>query len=86
MVSCDDHDGGVHHRGNSYSVVSSPPYVLAPLSPDRTAGQFPIWDRIGRVDGCVSVTFKIVDVDRALESSGGLWSGRKQTESHILTN
>jgi hypothetical protein len=24
---------------------------------DRT-GQFPIWDRIGRVDGCVSVTFK----------------------------
>ena len=48
--------------GNSYSVVSSPPYVLARLSPDRAAGQFHIWDRIGRVDGCVSV-FKIVDVD-----------------------
>jgi hypothetical protein len=70
--------------GNSYSVVSSPPYVLARLSPNRTAGQFPIWDRIGRVDGCVSVTFRIVDVDRA----GIVWGSVewKKTGLHILRN
>ena len=54
----------------SCNVVASPEYVLARLSPDYTAALFPIWDRIGRVDGSVSVVSKPVDVDRA---AGIVW-------------
>ena len=46
-----------------------PPYVLAQVSRDRTAGRIPlaIWDRIAIRDGEVSVAFKTVDgtVDQA---------------------
>src|SRR6266566_7492620 len=41
----------------------SPPFVLAQLSRDRTAGRFPlaIWDRAFLQDGEVSIAFKAVD-------------------------
>jgi hypothetical protein len=52
----------------------SPPYVLAQLSQDRTAGRFPlaVWDRIAILDGSVSVGFKTVygTVDQA---AGIVW-------------
>jgi hypothetical protein len=51
-----------------------PPYVLAQLSRDTTAGRFPlaIWDGITVRDGEVSVAFKAVDgaVDQA---AGIVW-------------
>jgi len=52
----------------------SPPYVLAQLSRDRTAGRFllAIWERIVILNGYVSVAFKTVDgvVDQA---AGIVW-------------
>src|SRR5215469_16925431 len=52
----------------------SPPYVLAQLSRDRTAGRFPlaIWGATSIRDGEVSVDFKAVDgaVDQA---AGIVW-------------
>jgi len=69
------HDGGAPRwevvRDES---APSPPYVLAQLSQDRTAGRFPlaIWDRISILDGSVSVAFKTVGgvVDQA---AGIVW-------------
>src|SRR5215467_16225567 len=58
------HDGGAPRweivRDES---APSPPYVFAQLSPDRTAGRFPlaIWDRIAVLDGSASVAFKTMD-------------------------
>src|SRR5262249_522517 len=52
----------------------SPPYVLAQVSSDATAGRFPlaIWDAVSIRDGEVSVAFKTVDgiVDQA---AGIVW-------------
>lgn len=83
MVRCDDHDGGVHQWELVQRGIEPAVRPRAIVS-DRTAGQFPIWDRIGRVDGCVSVTFRIVDVDRA----GIVWGSVewKKTGLHILRN
>jgi hypothetical protein len=64
------HGPGRESYWNPCSEVPSPPYVLARLSPDRTADQFPIWDHIARVDGSVSVALKTVDVDRV---AGIVW-------------
>src|SRR5215472_1141864 len=70
-----NHDGGAPRweivRDES---APSPPYVLAQLSRDRTAGRFPlaIWERIVILNGYVSVAFKTVDgvVDQA---AGIVW-------------
>ena len=69
------HDGGAPRweivRDES---APSPPYVLAQLSQDRTAGRFPlaIWERVSILDGSISVAFKTVDgaVDQA---AGIVW-------------
>lgn len=62
-------------------VDAEPLYVLARLSPDRTAGQLPIWNRTGRVDGSVSVAFKTVDVDRA---AGFVWQSVDESRSRKI--
>ena len=63
----------------------SPPYVLAQLSQDRTAGRFPlaIWDRIVILDGSVSVAFKTVDgvVDQA---AGMVWRYQDPNNYYIV--
>src|SRR6516225_2790604 len=63
----------------------SPPYVLAQLSQDRTAGRFPlaIWDRTSTVDGSVSVAFKTVDgaVDQA---AGIVWRYQDPNNYYIV--
>jgi hypothetical protein len=64
----------------------SPPYVLAQLSRDRTAGRFPlaIWDRIAILDGSVSVAFKTVDgaVDQA---AGIVWRYKDPNNYYICS-
>jgi hypothetical protein len=63
----------------------SPPYVLAQLSQDRTAGRFPIavWDWIAILDGTVSVAFKTVDgaVDQA---AGIVWRYQDPNNYYIV--
>jgi hypothetical protein len=63
----------------------SPPYVLAQLSQDRTAGRFPlaIWDRIAILDGAVSVAFKTVGgaVDQA---AGIVWRYQDPNNYYIV--
>jgi len=63
----------------------SPPYVVAQLSQDRTAGRFPlaIWDRIAVLDGTVSVAFKTVDgvVDQA---AGIVWRYQNPNNYYIV--
>jgi len=63
----------------------SPPYVLAQLSADRTAGRFPliIWDRIAVRDGEASVAFKAVDgtVDQA---AGIVWRFQDPNNYYIV--
>jgi hypothetical protein len=63
----------------------SPPYVLAQLSRDRTAGRFPlaIWDRVAILDGSVSVAFKTVDgaVDQA---AGIVWRYQDPNNYYIV--
>src|SRR5215472_11541837 len=63
----------------------SPPYVLAQLSPDRTAGRFPlaIWERLTIRDGSVSVAFKTVDgtVDQA---AGIVWRYQDLNNYYIV--
>jgi 3-keto-disaccharide hydrolase len=62
-----------------------PPYVLAQLSRDSTAGRFPlaIWDRIPVRDGAVSVAFKTVDgtVDQA---AGIIWRYQDPNNYYIV--
>jgi hypothetical protein len=62
-----------------------PPYVLAQLSEDRTAGRFPlaIWDRVAILDGSVSVAFKTVDgaVDQA---AGIVWRYQDPNNYYIV--
>ena len=64
----------------------SPPYVLAQLSRDRTAGRFPlaIWDRVAILDGSVSVAFKTVDgaVDQA---AGIVWRYKDPNNYYICS-
>jgi hypothetical protein len=56
---------GIVQRGGEPAVRPRADWIqIAP------AAQFPIWDRIGRADGSVSVAFKTVDVDRA---AGTVW-------------
>jgi hypothetical protein len=63
----------------------SPPYVLAQVSRDRTAGRFPlaIWDATAIRDGEVSVAFKAVDgsVDQA---AGIIWRYRDPNNYYIV--
>ena len=63
----------------------SPPFVLAQLSQDRTAGRFPlaIWDRVAVLDGSVSVAFKTVDgaVDQA---AGIVWRYQDPNNYYIV--
>jgi hypothetical protein len=63
----------------------SPPYVLAQVSQDRTAGRFPlaIWERASVLDGTVSVAFKMVDgaVDRA---AGIVWRYQGPNNYYIV--
>ena len=63
----------------------SPPYVLAQLSQDHTAGRFllAIWDRVAILDGTVSVTFKTVDgvVDQA---AGIVWRYQDPNNYYIV--
>jgi hypothetical protein len=63
----------------------TPPYVLAQLSHDRTAGRFPlaIWGRISVRDGAVSVAFKTVDgaVDQA---AGIVWRYQDPNNYYIV--
>ena len=63
----------------------SPPYVLAQVSRDSTAGRFPlaIWDRITIRDGEVSVAFKTVDgaVDQA---AGIVWRYQDPNNYYIV--
>jgi hypothetical protein len=63
----------------------SPPYVLAQLSRDRTAGRFPlaIWDRVAILNGSVSVAFKTVDgaVDQA---AGIVWRYQDPNNYYIV--
>ena len=80
------HDGGAPRweivRDES---APSPPYVFAQLSPDRTAGRFPlaIWERIAILDGTVSVAFKTVDgaVDQA---AGIVWRYQDPNNYYIV--
>jgi hypothetical protein len=62
-----------------------PPYALAQLSSDGTAGRFPlaIWDRISVRDGDVSVAFKTVDgaVDQA---AGIVWRYQDPNNYYIV--
>jgi len=63
----------------------SPPYVLAQLSRNHTAGRFPlaIWDRLAILDGTVSVAFKTVDgvVDQA---AGIVWRYQDPNNYYIV--
>ncbi len=63
----------------------SPPYALAQISRDRTAGRFPlaIWDAKTIRDGEVSVAFKTVDgsVDQA---AGIVWRYRNPNNYYIV--
>jgi hypothetical protein len=63
----------------------SPPYVLAQVSRDSTAGRFPlaIWDATTIRDGDVSVAFKAVDgsVDQA---AGIVWRYRDPNNYYIV--
>jgi len=62
-----------------------PPYVLAQVSRDRTAGRFPlaIWQATTIRDGVVSVAFKTVDgiVDQA---AGIVWRYRDPNNYYIV--
>jgi hypothetical protein len=62
-----------------------PPYVLAQLSRDGTAGRFPlaIWDAINIRDGEIGVTFKTVEgaVDQA---AGIVWRYRDPNNYYIV--
>jgi hypothetical protein len=64
----------------------SPPYVLAQLSQDRTAGRFPlaIWNRVVILNGSVSVAFKTVDgaVDQA---AGIVWRYQDPNNYYIVS-
>jgi hypothetical protein len=80
------HDGGAPQ----WEIVQdksapSPPYVLAQLSQDRTAGRFPlaIWERVAILNGRVSVAFKTVDgaVDQA---AGIVWRYRDSNNYYIV--
>jgi hypothetical protein len=80
------HDGGAPR----WEIVQdksapSPPYVLAQLSRDRTAGRFPlaIWDRVAILNGSVSVAFKTVDgaVDQA---AGIVWRYQDPNNYYIV--
>jgi hypothetical protein len=63
----------------------TPPYVLAQLSKDRTAGRFPlaIWDGTAILDGTVSVAFKTIDgaVDQA---AGIVWRYQDPNNYYIV--
>src|SRR5713101_9637064 len=63
----------------------SPPYVLAQVSRDATAGRFPlaIWDAIAIRDGEASVAFKTVDgaVDQA---AGIVWRYQDPNNYYIV--
>lgn len=63
----------------------SPPYVLAQLSRDGTAGRFPlaIWDAINIRDGEIRVTFKTMDgaVDQA---AGIVWRYQDPANYYIV--
>jgi hypothetical protein len=80
------HDGGAPRweivRDES---APSPPYVLAQLSQDRTAGRFPlaVWDRVAILDGSVSVAFRTVDgaVDQA---AGIVWRYQDPNNYYIV--
>jgi hypothetical protein len=80
------HDGGAPRweivRDES---APSPPYVLAQLSRDRTAGRFPlaIWDGTAILDGSVKVAFKTVDgtVDQA---AGIVWRYQDPNNYYIV--
>src|SRR5260370_2778118 len=62
-----------------------PPYVLAQLSQDKTAGRFPlaIWEKASIRDGDVSVAFKTVDgtVDQA---AGIVWRYQDPNNYYIV--
>ena len=80
------HDGGAPRweivRDES---APTPPYVLAQVSRDATAGRFPlaIWDAIAIRDGEVSVAFKNVEgsVDRA---AGIVWRYQDPNNYYIV--
>jgi hypothetical protein len=63
----------------------SPPFVLAQVSRDKTAGRFPlaIWDRTSIRDGIVSVAFKTVDgsIDQA---AGIVWRYQDPNNYYIV--
>jgi hypothetical protein len=80
------HDGGAPR----WEIVQdesapSPPYVLAQLSRDRTAGRFPlaIWDGVVILNGSVSVAFKTVDgaIDQA---AGIVWRYQDPNNYYIV--
>jgi hypothetical protein len=80
------HDGGAPQ----WEIVQdksapSPPYVLAQLSQDRTAGRFPlaIWERVAILNGSVSVAFKTVEgaVDQA---AGIVWRYQDPNNYYIV--
>ncbi len=62
-----------------------PPYVLAQVSRDKTAGRFPlvIWDGLSIRDGEISVAFKAVDgtVDQA---AGIVWRYQDPNNYYIV--
>lgn len=62
-----------------------PPFVLAQLSRDPTAGRFPlaVWDRATLLNGEVSVAFKAVDgsIDRA---AGIVWRYQDPNNYYIV--
>ena len=80
------HDGGAPRweivRDES---APSPPFVLAQLSADSTAGRFPlaIWERAAIMDGGVSVSFKTVSgtVDQA---AGIVWRYQDPNNYYIV--
>src|SRR5260370_5017048 len=81
------HDGGPQPRWEIVGDESapSPPYVLAQVSRDATAGRFPlaIWDAIAIRDGEASVAFKTVDgaVDQA---AGIVWRYQDPNNYYIV--
>jgi hypothetical protein len=79
-----------HDVGPRWEIVRDqsaprPPYVLAQVSRDGTAGRFPlaIWDATTLRDGEVSVAFKTVDgkVDQA---AGIVWRYRDPNNYYIV--
>ena len=80
------HDGGpAEWRIIRDSTAPSPPYVLAQISQDKTAGRFPIavWEKVSVRNGEVKVAFKTVSgsVDQA---AGIVWRYRDQNNYYIV--